>query len=59
MIYSFTQRIFNGIQAVEDTIREEFFPQIIPNMFYRIQFRAVRRLLDEPDEAPHLAICVA
>ena len=43
-IYTFTQGIFHSVQAIEYPIYKIFFPNIIPDMLYWIEFRAMRWL---------------
>lgn len=45
-VYSFAQGIFHCIQAFEGPVHKIIFPDIIPDMFHRIEFRTIRGLPD-------------
>ena len=48
------ERVFDGVEGVEEAVGEPFFADFVPEMLYGIAFRAVRR---KPDEADVLRYC--
>jgi len=49
LIESFTYLINHVIQGCKNQVRELFFAQFFPHMFYRIELGTVGRLRDESD----------
>jgi len=48
-INTFAQGIFHCVQAIEYPIYEVLFSNIIPDVFYRIEFRTMSWLSNNPN----------